>query len=169
MVDGSMNIIYRYMMSRRARDDGMAQRRDPTEFLELFGRLRRRLTAVAGQAYAGIDMGATQAKALRHIGLDGKSSQAELARATDTDPTLMGRVLATLMERGLVRRERSEADRREYVLQLTATGRKAQERVERLRAQVAARIVAALDERDLADFERVTAKILAALDDEVAT
>jgi DNA-binding MarR family transcriptional regulator len=68
-----------------------------------------------------------------------------------------------LIERDLVRRERSDEDRREYVLELGPAGRRAQERVEKLRAQLAARVVAPLDERDLEDFDRIAKKILAAL------
>ena len=139
----------------------MARRRDPNEFLEGFGALRRCITTIAQAAYAEIDLGSTQAKFVRHIGQKSRISQAELARATMTDPTLVGRVLSTLVERGLVRRQRSDEDRREYVLELTAAGRRAQEKVEKLRAELAARMVAALDERDLEDFERITGKILA--------
>ena len=68
----------------------MARRRDPNEFIEMFGALRRCITAVAAQAYATVEMGSTQAKFLRHIGRDTRISQAELARATGTDPTLTG-------------------------------------------------------------------------------
>jgi hypothetical protein len=38
------------------------------------------------------------------------------------------------------------------------------ERVEAMRLRVASQLVAALDERDLEDFERVAGKILAALE-----
>jgi DNA-binding MarR family transcriptional regulator len=130
----------------------------------MFGELRRCITAIAAQTYASIELGSTQAKFLRHIGRHSLMSQAELARATGTDPTLTGRVLQTLIDRGLVLRQRSDEDRRVYVLELSAAGRRAQERVEKLRAQVAARIVASLDERDFEDFERIRNKILAALE-----
>jgi DNA-binding MarR family transcriptional regulator len=142
----------------------MARRRDPNEFIEKFGALKRCVTAVAAQAYATVELGSTQAKFLRHIGRGSRISQADLARATGTDPTLTGRVLQTLIERGLVRRQRSDEDRREYVLELGAAGRRVESRVEKLRAEFAARIVAALDERDLEDFDRITNKILAELD-----
>lgn len=142
--------------------ESMARRRDPNEFVDTFGALKRCLSAVAAQAYATVDMGATQAKFLRQIGQAGRISQAELARATSTDPTLTGRVLSALVARGLVRRKRSAEDRREYVLELAAPGRRVQERVEKVRGQFVARVVAALDERDVDDFERVVKKILAA-------
>jgi DNA-binding MarR family transcriptional regulator len=140
-------------------------RREPTEFVEMFGAVKRRITAAASQAYAEADLGSLQAKLLRHIGLRGHSSQAELARGTDSHPTLIGRALETLIDRGLVRRERSDEDRREYVLDLTPAGRRARDRVEKLRTSFHARIVAVLDDRDLDDFDRIGHKILAALDE----
>jgi DNA-binding MarR family transcriptional regulator len=138
----------------------MKRRRNPSEFIDLFSAVKRRISALAAQAYANADMGSTQAKFLRHIG--GASSQAELARLTDTDPALAGRTLQALMERGLVRRRRSEEDRREYVLELSAAGKRAQARVATLRAELIEHIVSVLDERDLEDFDRIGKKMLAA-------
>jgi DNA-binding MarR family transcriptional regulator len=140
------------------------KRREPTEFVDTFGAVRRRITAVATQAYAEIEVGSMQAKLLRQLGLRGRSSQAELARATVSDPTLTGRTLQTLIDRGLVRRERSDEDRREYVLELTPAGKRVRDRVDKIRARVAAELVAALDDRDLDDFDRIARKILAALE-----
>jgi DNA-binding MarR family transcriptional regulator len=137
---------------------------DPIAFIERYGALARCLRSLAAQAYATAEMGSTQAKFLRHIGEQSQISQAELARATGTDPTLTGRALQTLIERGWVRRRRSDEDRREYILALGAAGRRARGRVEKLRATLAARVVATLDARDLQDFERITGKILAAFD-----
>ena len=142
----------------------MARRRDPVEFFETFSAVRRCVSAVAAQSWATLGVGSTQAKFLRYIGVNTRCSQADLARATATDPTLTGRILQTLIERELVRRERSDEDRREYVLELGAEGRRMRERVEKLRAQVVARMTAALDERDLEDFDRITKKILAAFE-----
>ena len=114
--------------------------------------------------YGNVEIGSTQAKFLRHIGQHAPISQTGLARATGTDPTLTGRALQSLVERGLMRRERSNEDRREYILELSSAGHRAQGRVEKLRAQLAARVVAALDERDLGDFDRISRKILAAFE-----
>ena len=143
----------------------MARRRNPSEFVDLFGAVKKRVTALAAEAYAAVGLGSMQAKLLREIGAHGRTSQAELARATASDPTLTGRVLAALIDRGLVRRERSDEDRREYVLQLGAAGRRARDQVEKLRAGLAARIGEALDDRDLEDFERIANKLLVALQD----
>ena len=98
--------------------------RESSEFYERFADVLRCIRALAEDAYAEVDLGTAQAKFVRHIGAHSHLSQAELARATRTAPTLTGRVLATLVERGWVRRKRSSEDRREYVLELTASGRR---------------------------------------------
>ena len=138
-------------------------RRDPTEFIDTFGAVRRRIAALAAQSYATIELGPMQAKLLRHLGKHAPISQAELARLTDSDPALAGRVLGALIERGLIARERSEEDRREYVLELTAAGRRTRDRIEKLRSELAARVVRTLDQRDLADFDRIARKLLDAM------
>ena len=140
----------------------MARRRDPNEFVETYTALKRALHAAATQSYAKLELGSTQGKFLRYIGKHTRISQAELARATETDPTLTGRALQTLIERGWVRRERSDEDRREYVLELSASGRRMVTEVELQRAALAASIAGALTERDVEDFERVARKLIAA-------
>jgi DNA-binding MarR family transcriptional regulator len=137
------------------------RQREPTEFVEQFGAVKRRLSAAATPAYGELELGSQQAQLIRHIGLRGRSSQVDLARATASHPTLIGRTLQTLIDRGLVRRERSEEDRREYVVDLTPAGQRMRERVVKLRERLAGQIVATLDERDLDDFERIANKILA--------
>ncbi len=137
-------------------------RRDPTDFIDTFGTVRRRISAIAQAAYAEAEVGSMQAKLVRHLGKHSPISQAELARITQSDPTLTSRTLSTLIERGLVRRERSDEDRREYVLELTAAGKRVCERIEKLRTAIATRVVAVLDEQDLAAFDRIATKILAA-------
>jgi DNA-binding MarR family transcriptional regulator len=137
-------------------------RREPQEFIESFGALLRCIRAVSAQAYATFEVGSAQAKFLRHMGRNTRISQADLARATETAPTLTGRALETLIERGWIRRKRSEEDRRQYVLELTASGQRARERVEEAREGIVARIGTVLDEQDIEDFDRIAKKILAA-------
>ncbi len=119
----------------------------------------RSLRTAADQAYATVGVGSAQAKFLRHIGRESHISQADLARATQTAPTLTGRALESLVERGWVRRKRSEEDRRQYVLELTAAGQRARARVEGVRQGVLRRITDALDQKDIDDFDRVSKKI----------
>ena len=134
-------------------------RREPAEFLEAFAALWRAVRSAAAQTYATFEVGSTQAKFLRHIGRHSRISQADLARATDSDPALTGRALETLIERGWVRRTRSEEDRRQYLLELTSSGQRTRNRVEQARARIADRIASALDDRDFEDFERIAKKI----------
>jgi DNA-binding MarR family transcriptional regulator len=136
----------------------------PREFFESFGSLAKYLRAVVAQSYASFEVGSTQAKFLRHIDRDGLMSQADLARATDTAPTLTGRALEPLIERGWIRRKRSEEDRRQYVLELTASGQRARDRVDEARRKIIERIAGVLDAKDAEDFERIARKIRAAFD-----
>jgi DNA-binding MarR family transcriptional regulator len=142
-------------------------RSDPHEFIESFGALSRCIRSVAAQAYATFEVGSAQAKFLRHIGRHSRISQADLARATVTAPTLTGRALETLVERGWVRRKRSEEDRRQYILELTASGQRTRQRVEEARDGIVEQIARVLDERDLEDFDRIVKKILAAFEGSV--
>jgi len=138
---------------------------DSPEFYERFIEVMRCLRAAAAQAYSTFEVGSAQAKFLRHIGKHSRISQADLARATLTAPTLTGRALEPLVERGWVRRKRSEEDRRQYVLELTASGQRARERVEKARDGIIERITSVVDERDVADFDRIAKKILAAFEE----
>lgn len=143
-------------------------RRDPHAFYDRLSDVTRCLRTAAAQAYATFEVGSAQAKFLRHIGKDSRISQADLARATGTAPTLTGRAVAPLVERGWIRRKRSEDDRREYVLELTASGQRMRERVEGARQQIIDRIAAALDDRDVEDMDRIAKKILAVFESDSA-
>jgi DNA-binding MarR family transcriptional regulator len=139
-------------------------RRDSHEFFEQLSSVSRRIRSVAEQAYATFEVGTAQAKLLRHIGQNKGISQADLARATETAPTLTGRALEPLIERGWVRRKRSDEDRREYLLELTASGQRVRERVEKARNEIIERIAKVIDTRDVEDFDRIAAKILGAIE-----
>ena len=130
------------------------------EFLETYGKLKRALSAAAAREYAQIELGSTQVRFLKQISRSPGISQAELARATDTDPALTGRGLQTLIEREWVRRVRSATDKRAYVLELSAAGKRVMGRVEVARSKLAERVTAQLDGRDAEDFRRIVEKIL---------
>jgi DNA-binding MarR family transcriptional regulator len=132
------------------------------EFYERFAALYRCIRGLGEQAYADIEVGTAQAKFLRHIGTNSQISQAELARITQTAPTLTGRVLDAMVEHGWVRRERSTQDRREYTLELTASGKRIRDRVVQARDNMIRRLSRVLDERDVEDFDRIADKILTA-------
>jgi DNA-binding MarR family transcriptional regulator len=132
------------------------------DFFDSMSAVIRRFRANASERYAVLGIGTAQAKMLRHIGQNARISQADLSRATDTAPALTGRAVEPLIERGWIRRRKSEEDRRQYTLELTAAGERMRERIEAERAALIAEIGTTLDERDLKDFARIAKKLLAA-------
>src|SRR2546421_7030415 len=102
----------------------MRAARDPIQFIETFGALWRCLMSVSDETYASDRLWSAQARFLRYIGQHRGISQADLARATDTAPTLTGRLLQTLLERGLVRRARGPEGRRQDGLPPGARGQR---------------------------------------------
>lgn len=140
--------------------------RDTHEFFDSMSAVLRCIRSVAAQAYATFEVGSAQAKFLHHIARNSRISQAELARATRTAPTLTGRGLEPLIKRGWVRRERSKEDGRQYTLELTASGRGVSKRVEAVREEIIARMATVLDERDLEDFDRIAKKLLVLFDED---
>ncbi len=144
-------------------------RRRSREFVDSFGAVTRCIRAIAGDAYAAFEVGTAQAKLIRHIGSAGRISQADLARATQTAPTLTGRALETLVRRGWVLRKRSEKDRREYQLELTPSGYAVRDQIEEARDGIVDRVGAVLDPKDFDDFARIANKILGAFGSAVAS
>ena len=136
--------------------------RQPLPFLETFGQVRRGLMALIDATYGSLGLGATQAKLLRRIGENSQVSQADLARATRTDPALTGRALQTLVDRGWVQRRRSREDRRAFSLELTPTGEALLRKVLTAREELGDRVRACLTAEDLAAFNRLAGKLLEA-------
>lgn len=146
----------------------MSSRRLAHEFLDTYARLKRSLAALTAREYAQLELGSAQVRFLKQIARSPSISQAELARATETDPALTGRALQTLIKRGWVRRVRSATDKRAYVLQLGAGGKRIMARVEAVRSELAEQITASLDDRDRDDFQRIVDKIVTAIEQRAA-
>jgi DNA-binding MarR family transcriptional regulator len=140
----------------------------PKAFLDTLSTLTRQLRGVLIEMYADSGVGSAQARFVRHVSRSGRISQAELARATDTDPALTGRALQALLDRGVLKRERSAVDRREYLVELGPNGAEVLAQVNEVRDRLAERLVRPLDARDRSDFDRIAKKILAAFAEEDA-
>jgi DNA-binding MarR family transcriptional regulator len=69
----------------------------------------------------------------------------EVAEAEGLNPTMLSRIVATLVERGLLERTSDEADRRAAWVKATAAGRRLAERMQRERTEALNR---ALDDLD---------------------
>jgi DNA-binding MarR family transcriptional regulator len=94
-----------------------------TTVLDAIIQLRRAVARVATLTFTG-DISGRQAAILREIGSCGPVTQVGLARATASDPSALVRILDDLAKREFVERHRSETDRREMLVSLTAKGRK---------------------------------------------
>jgi DNA-binding MarR family transcriptional regulator len=87
-------------------------------------------------------------------------AQGELARGTGMDPSATSRAVNSLIALGYLRRRRGDIDRREAVIHLTAAGRHACARIDRAWQRMATILTRDLDARDLAAFERLSAKLI---------
>jgi DNA-binding MarR family transcriptional regulator len=139
----------------------VAKKRDPLSFLDSYGALKRCLDALCTEAYAANELSPAEGKILRYVAENPGTSQADLARATCADAALTGRALQPLLDRGWIERQRSDQDKREYVLSLVAPGRPALKRVGIVRAKLAQHVAARLTQRDLQDFDRIVEKLSA--------
>ena len=109
-----------------AADGASAERPDTPEARALLEALRAvarelRLTEQRERPQLGVPP--AQLRVLRELSVRPAASLGELATRTYTDPSSASVVVQRLVERGLVMREESEADRRRTVLTLTPAGR----------------------------------------------
>jgi DNA-binding MarR family transcriptional regulator len=138
----------------------MISRDQASELLNLFFALKRASGWTNKQSYAPLDMSPTQVRLIEYISGNDGVSQTELARATDTDKALTGRLLQSLIERGWLRRGRSDEDARAYVVRLSPAGHDLMTHLEGIRAEVLDRLAQTLDPCDVTDFQRIVKKLL---------
>ncbi|HEY1491464.1 MAG TPA: MarR family transcriptional regulator [Steroidobacteraceae bacterium] len=89
----------------------------------LMGRARASLLSALDSRLERFGLSGMQFAVLKHVSEGSASTAAELCRFMQYDTGAMTRILDRLEERGLVRRERSRADRRAVVLKLAPSGR----------------------------------------------
>jgi DNA-binding MarR family transcriptional regulator len=130
------------------------------EFLETFARAKRSLGLVVWQAFAPLDVGPKQVNLMRELAKVDSISQANLARATMTDPAATSRAVQTLITMGWVRRTRNEYDQRALTVEMTPAGRAASKKIDAAYARAVKQVILPLDDRDLRDFRRITNKLL---------
>jgi DNA-binding MarR family transcriptional regulator/N-acetylglutamate synthase-like GNAT family acetyltransferase len=73
----------------------------------------------------GLGYSLTEARVIFELAQHERAEVTELRRTLDIDPGYLSRILARLVDGGLVTRERSSEDRRRHVVRLTAQGRDA--------------------------------------------
>lgn len=88
------------------------------EFSQAMGALVRRLRT-AGAIY---ELSWTESSVLVRLSKNGPATTADLARAEGVKPQSMGTTIATLEERGLIRRKPHPTDGRQMMIELTEEG-----------------------------------------------
>jgi DNA-binding MarR family transcriptional regulator len=112
----------------------------------VLGRLSRRLRPTAAGAAAGLTP--TRVSILLAVERNGPTRLSEIADAEGINPTMLSRVVADLVDAGLLERTSDERDRRAAWVKATRAGRKLAERMRRERTDAVNVALAALEETD---------------------
>ncbi len=121
-------------------------------FLSLFdliGVLARRRYQAAEQHFAALGLNHTEARLLtllREAG--GAASQDVLSGQLFIDRSNAGRALKRLEQEGYIVRRKDDADKRAYLVEITAKGRKASAEIAKLRKVIAQSFFGDLSEKD---------------------
>jgi len=124
--------------------------------------LRRALTRAAPAAFSG-ELTLRQGAVLREL-REASATQVSLARAIAVDPSFMVRMIDDLQARGLVRRKRSETDRRQVIVSITAAGSRALGPLDAAYGRLAEAVERELTAADRTAFLRITEKMCRSLD-----
>jgi DNA-binding MarR family transcriptional regulator len=140
--------------------------------VEVVARLRSVINRLARQFNASAtDEGLTpsQASALGLVVGRGPLSLAELAEIEGLNPTMVSRVVGKLDEIGLIRRVQNPKDLRAGLVEITATGRAAHERIKASRGKVIADCLDHLPDTDRQAIEAALPALEALADELRAT
>jgi DNA-binding MarR family transcriptional regulator len=110
------------------------------------GKLSRRLRTTAAGRAAGLTP--TSISVLLTVDRGGPVRLSELAAGEAINPTMLSRVIADLVEAGLLERASDEGDRRSAWVEATRTGRRLAERMRRERTEALNQGMRALAARD---------------------
>jgi len=113
------------------------------------------------QAMVAHDLTAAQWLPLWKLKRDGPCTSQELARNIDMDAGALTRLVDRLVAKGLIQRERSQADRRVVRLSLSADGEAVAARVPQVLAQVNATYLQGTSEREQDTLKRLLRAMLA--------
>jgi DNA-binding MarR family transcriptional regulator len=112
----------------------------------VIGKLSRRLRPTAAGKAA--DLTPTKISVLMDVVRRGPLRLSEVAEAEGLNPTMLSRVIAALVGRGLLERTSDEADRRAAWVKATAAGRRLSERMRRERTDALNEALAHLSDED---------------------
>jgi DNA-binding MarR family transcriptional regulator len=118
----------------------------------VIGRLSRRLRPTAAGKAAGLTP--TRVSVLLHVVRAGRLRLSELAEAEGINPTMLSRVVADLVEAGLLERLSDDGDRRAAWVKATAAGRRLSERMRRERTDALNLALSRLTDDERQQIER---------------
>jgi MarR family transcriptional regulator, organic hydroperoxide resistance regulator len=123
--------------------------------LELHRATHATLHALAGRL-ADLNLSASEINVLANLAGGRNRSVGEIASDTATRPTTLTSVLDRLARRGYVTRDLDPADRRSFVVSLTADGRRVAGAARAAAADLERAVLAVVSDEDLAGFRAVT-------------
>ena len=123
-----------------------------TRLRTVIGRLSRRLRTTSAARDAGLTP--TAISLLLAVARSGQVRLAELAESEGINPTMLSRVIAGMVQDGLLKRSSDEGDRRAAWVETTAAGRRLAERMRRERTRAVDQALETLTEADRRRIER---------------
>jgi DNA-binding MarR family transcriptional regulator len=108
-------------------------------------------------------------RVLLSVGEAGATTMGRLARELAASMSSLTSVADRLVAKGMIRRYRSDRDRRVVLLELTEQGRRIHERRRRARLRMATAMLQTLNERERAEFIALMRKIRAGATEEAAS
>jgi DNA-binding MarR family transcriptional regulator/N-acetylglutamate synthase-like GNAT family acetyltransferase len=94
------------------------------EAVRRFSRFYTRQIGVLHEGYNGTEFSLTEARIIFELAHRETSTAADLAKELGLDPGYLSRILKSFQERGLVQRQVSDVDGRQYLLSLTEHGQR---------------------------------------------
>jgi DNA-binding MarR family transcriptional regulator len=95
------------------------------EAVRRFSRFYTRQVGVLNEGYNGSEFSLTEARIIYELAHQEAATASDLAKILDLDPGYLSRILKSFQERGLVQRQVSDLDARQYRLSLTEHGQQA--------------------------------------------
>ncbi len=118
---------------------------------------------IAERALAPLDLRARHFNVMAMAAADVSLSQQDLSGLLGLDPTIMVALVDDLERRGLIRRERSQKDRRRYVLQLTPSGQRTLKRGFNAIEEAENKLLAPLSHQEANTLQELARRLLAPL------
>jgi DNA-binding MarR family transcriptional regulator len=122
------------------------------ERIRAFNRFYTETIGALNERHEGLSISLLQSRMLYRIATTETAQVTHLARSLRLDLPHASRVLGGLEDRRLIRRTQSQRDRRQRIVELTATGKRLLHRIEQRSNKRALAITAGLSEADLAEL-----------------